>query len=174
MSVPSVTTTFVRRLNEQSLGNVALHYLRRYSATRRGLTQVLTRRVRNHARKKKVEIPADMPTMISNVVERMVKAGYVDDQKLAENKSASLQRQGKSTRVIRLKLRMKGVPAELIAGATQISAEQEFEAATLLARKKKLGADPERRQKDLSVLLRAGFSYDVAKRSLAAQRTVPT
>jgi regulatory protein len=146
---------------------VALHYLRRYSATRRGLTQVLTRRVKNHARLKKVEIPADIATQISNVVERMVRAGYIDDQRLAESKSASLQRQGKSARVIRLKLRMKGVPAELIAGATQISPEQELEAAALLVRKKKLGVDPERRQKDLGVLLRAGFSYDVAKRSLA-------
>ncbi|MFT3708684.1 MAG: regulatory protein RecX [Archangium sp.] len=162
----------MRRLNEQSLGNVALHYLRRYSATRAGLAQMLNRRVRNHARMKKVDIPADMPTMISNVVERMVKAGYVDDQRLAQSKSASLQRQGKSTRVIRLKLRMKGVPAELIAGATQISAEQELEAAAVLVRKKKLGRDRERRQRDFGVLMRAGFSFDVAKRAL--QLTVPT
>ncbi|MBL8914506.1 MAG: RecX family transcriptional regulator [Archangium sp.] len=158
----------MRRISEQSLGNVALHYLRRYSATRKGLTQVLSRRVKRHARLKKIEAPADAAAMIDRVVERMVKSGYVDDRRLAENKHASLRRQGKSVRAIRLKLRVKGVPAELIAETTRSTVEDELEAASTLVRKKKLGTRPERRQKDLGVLVRAGFSYDVAKRSLAA------
>lgn len=156
----------MRRISEQSLGNAALHYLRRYSATRKGLTQVLSRKVKRHERLKQVAAPDDAAALIERVVERMVKAGYVDDRRLAGAKSASLRRQGKSSRAIRLKLRAKGVPTEVIADATRSTPDEELEAARTLVRKKKLGVDPLRRQKDLGVLVRAGFSFDVAKRSL--------
>jgi regulatory protein len=158
----------VRRVSEQSLGNAALHYLRRYSATRRGLAQVLARKVKRHERLQGVKAEG-AAALIEQVVERMVRAGYVDDRHLAESKRAALQRQGKSTRVIRLKLRAKGVPAEVIAATTQISAQEELEAAAVLARKKRLGVDPARRQRDLATLVRGGFSYDVARRALAAR-----
>lgn len=161
----------MRKLSEQSLGNAALHYLRRYSASRKGLARVLERKAKRHVKEKGGELEAVRP-MIAAVVERMVRAGYVDDARLAESKSASLHRQGKSSRVIKLKLREKGIEPELAAKAAQTTPEQELEAAQTLVRKKRLGRDPERRQKDLAVLMRAGFNYDVAKRAL--QATVPT
>lgn len=161
----------MRKLSEQSLGNAALHYLRRYSASRKGLARVLERKAKRHVKEKGGELEAARP-LIAAVVERMVRAGYVDDARLAESKSASLHRQGKSARVIRLKLREKGLEPALVAQATQTTTERELEAATTLVRKRKLGCDPQRRQKDLGVLLRAGFTYDIAKKAL--QATVPT
>lgn len=168
----------MRRLSEQSLGNAALHYLRRYSASRKGLAQVLERKVKRHVREKGGELDAARP-MIEAVVERMVKAGYVDDARLAESKAQSLHRQGKSVRVVRLKLRQKGIDAETISHATQANAQSEREAADNLVRRKKLGRDPLRAKKDLGVLMRAGFSYGVAKEALnaagsAGYFTVPT
>lgn len=157
----------MRRISEQSLSNAALHYLRRYSASRKGLAQVLERKVKRHIREKGGELETARP-LIAQVVERMVSAGYVDDARLAESKSASLHRQGKSVRVIRLKLRQKGLEAEVIAQSTVTTPERELEAAATLVKKRKLGRDPERRQKDLAVLLRAGFGFDVAKRALVA------
>ena len=157
----------MRRLSEQSLGNAALHYLRRYSASRKGLAQVLERKVKRLIREKGGDLePAK--AMIEAVVERMVRAGYVDDARLAESKAQSLHRQGKSVRVVRMKLRQKGIDAQTIAQATQSSDASEREAADNLVRRKKLGTRPDRAQKDLAVLMRAGFSYGIAKAALAA------
>jgi regulatory protein len=156
----------VRRLSEQSLANAALFYLRRYSASRKGLAQVLERKVKRLIREKGGDLEAAQ-ALIEQVVNRMVTAGYIDDSRLAEAKSASLHRQGKSARMIRLKLRQKGIEAEQVAKATVTTPEREFEAALTLVKKKRLGQDPERRQKDLAVLMRAGFGYDIAKRCLA-------
>ncbi len=156
----------MRRLSEQSLSNSALYYLQRYAASRKGLTQVLERKVKRFIREKGGDLEATK-LLIAKVVERMVQSGYVDDVKLAEQKTASLHDQGKSTRVIRLKLRMKGLEAETIAAATVTTVDRELEAALTLVRKKKLGRDPERKQKDYGVLMRAGFSWDVVKRAMA-------
>lgn len=161
----------MRKLSEQSLSNVALFYLRRYSASRKGLSRVLERKVKRHLREKGGE-PETAKVLIEQVVARMVSAGYLDDAKLAESKTASLHRQGKSSRVIRLKLREKGIEPELAAKSALTTPERELEAARTLVRKKKLGVDPERRQKDYAVLMRAGFNWEVAKQAL--QLTVPT
>ncbi|MGV3619347.1 MAG: regulatory protein RecX [Archangium sp.] len=156
----------MRKLSEHSLANVALHYLRRYSATRKGLKQMLERRVKNHVRLKGGDAASTVP-MIEAVVARMVTAGYIDDARFAESKAGSLHRAGKGVRMVRLKLRQKGLEADVIAKVTPPNPEKEFEAALTLVRKKKLGVDPERKQKDLAVLMRGGFNYDVAKRALA-------
>ncbi len=159
--------TRMRRLSEQSLGNAALFYLRRYSASRKGLKQVLERKVKRFVREKGGDVAATA-VMIEAVVERMVKAGYIDDARMAEAKADSLHRAGKSVRMVRLKLRQKGIEAEVITTVTSdTTPEKELEAALTLVKKKKLGVDPERRQKDLAVLMRAGFGYAIAKRSLS-------
>ncbi len=151
----------MRRVSEESLANVALHYLQRYSSSTRRLREVLTRRVKNHIRRKGGE-PVDAAPMIEKVVERMVKAGYVDDARLAEARTASLHRAGKSARVIKLKLRQHGLDTSKVPS----DAENELEAAMTLGKKKKLGRDPERKQKDLAVLMRGGFNYGIAKQVL--------
>jgi regulatory protein len=157
----------VRKISEKSLSNVALSYLRKHSASRQGLTQVLERRVKAKLRGK--DDAAELQgakVLIEAVVERMVKTGYLDDARMAESKSASLQRQGKSSRVIQRKLQEKGIAPALAAKLAQTSPEQEFESACTLVKKKRLGVDPERKQKDFAVLMRAGFSSDLARRAL--------
>lgn len=153
------------KLSEESLSNAALFYLRRASASRRGLTQLLERKVKRHLREGGGEAgPARL--MVEQVVARMVQAGYVDDAKVAAAKTASLQRQGRSSRAIELKLRSAGIEPELAKASARSTPEHELEAARALAAKKRLGADPGRKQKDFAVLLRAGFSSDVARSAL--------
>jgi len=152
----------MRRVSEESLSNVALHYLQRYSSSRKRLTEVLKRRVKNHIRLKGGE-PVDATAMNEKVDERMVKSGYVDDARLAKSKTESLHRAGKSARVIKLKLRLHGLDTSNVPS----DAENELEAAMTLGKKKKLGRDPERKQKDLAVLMRGGFNYGIAKTVLA-------
>lgn len=154
----------MRKLSEKSLGNVALHYLRKHSASRKGLVQLLERKIK---RQGDVAV-SEAKVIIDQVVARMVQAGYLDDARMAESKTASLHRQGKSSRVIELKLREKGIAPALAKKSAITSPEIEFESACMLVKRKRLGVDPERKQKDFAVLMRAGFSSDVARQALKA------
>lgn len=154
----------MRKLSEKSLGNVALHYLRKHSASRKGLVQLLERKIKRQGDVALSEAKA----IIDQVVARMVQAGYLDDARMAESKTASLHRQGKSSRVIELKLREKGIDPALAKKSAITTPEIEFESACMLVKRKRLGVDPERKQKDFAVLMRAGFSSDVARQALKA------
>jgi regulatory protein len=79
--------------------------------------------------------------------------------------------------MIAQKLRMKGVPAPLVQQklAEATAGLSEEEAARIWARKKRLGpfrrevrARQENRQRDLSALARAGFSFGIAKKIIDA------
>jgi regulatory protein len=156
----------VRKPSEKSLDNVALFYLRKYSASRERLTQVLERKVKLKLRENDAEL-AEAMQLVAQVVERMAKAGYLDDARFAEAKTASLHRQGKSSRVIEQKLRQQGLSPEQAKKSAASTPERELEAATTLVQKKRLGVDPERKQKDFAVLMRAGFKADLARNVLA-------
>jgi SOS response regulatory protein OraA/RecX len=159
----------VKKPSEKSLTNVALHALRKHSTSRRGLVQKLERKL---VRSGEVG-PAEAKLLIEQVVERMTQAGYLDDTRMAESKTASLQRQGKSSRVIEMKLREKGIDPALAKTMAITTPEREFESACLLVKKKRLGIDPDRKQKDFAVLMRAGFSSDVARRALREAQSDP-
>ena len=156
----------MRKPSEKSLDNVALFYLRKYSASRERLTQVLERKVKLKLRENNAEL-AEAMQLVAQVVERMAKAGYLDDARFAEAKTASLHRQGKSSRVIEQKLRQQGLSPEQAKKSAASTPERELEAATTLVQKKRLGVDPERKQKDFAVLMRAGFKADLARNVLA-------
>ena len=105
-------------------------------------------------------------------------SGILDDRRYAENAAAGLRRRGASRRKIIVKLRLKGVPEVVIAEVLQTQNDDnpgsELEAAVALAKRRRLGpfrrgedSGPERRRKDLAVLARAGFSFEVAARALA-------
>lgn len=157
----------MRHLTEKSLTNAALFYLRRHAASRAQLLRVLERKARRAAKEQGVEVPRKA---IDAVVSRMVTAGYVDDERLAVARTSSLRRSGRSTRLIRLKLRQKGIAPEIVEAATRCDPADEEAAAHVLARRKRLGqygppaSRPERRLRDLAALARAGFSFALAKR----------
>lgn len=154
----------MRKPSEKSLSNVALHYLRKHSASRKGLVQLLERKVRLQG-----DVPlSEARVIIDQVVARMEQDGYLDDARMAESRTASLQRQGKSSRVIEMQLRAKGIDPALAKKSALSTPEIEFESACRLVKKKRLGVDPERKQKDFAVLMRAGFKADLARRALAA------
>lgn len=155
----------MKNLSEKSLSNVALHYLRGSSASRKGLVQLLERKVQRYVRENGGDLEG-VKVIIDQVVARMDQDGYINDARMAESTTASLHRQGKSSRAIQMKLREKGIEPGLAAQSAITTPEREMEAALMLVKRKRLGVDPERRQKDFAVLMRAGFSYDLAKRAL--------
>jgi len=169
-----------------SLGNIALHYLGRYSASEASLRRVLQNRLRKAAMRIP-EFAADherinmLRCAIETIVEAHKKTGALDDAAFAETKINSLRRQGRSRRMIAQKLAAKGVGKEIVAMAFAQNddgiepQEVELKAALALARRRKLGpfrkisADEDRRRKDFATLARAGFSSDIARLVLQSE-----
>ena len=174
-----------RKISSRYLENAALYYLQRYATSVDNLRQVLTRKVNRSCAFHEVS-PDEFYPQIEALLERYIASGLLNDKVYDEGRVGSLRRQGKSKQNILSKLQMKGLPREEIEAALDRidsetrednGMEPEFAAALKLARKKKIGSfnlkpqtDPQLRrkeqQREMAMLARNGFSYDIAKRVL--------
>lgn len=163
-------------VTREELDEASLKYLDRFDVTVVGMRRMMQRYLtRARARERDVSAGAEI---ILSLLARYVESGIVSDQRFASNMAAGLRRRGTSQRGVVHKLRARGVNEEIakeaLAGVDgESSANAELEAARALVRRRKLGPfrkDPEERelkkQRDLGVLARAGFSFDVARRAL--------
>lgn len=161
----------MKKQTPERMFNRALFYLQRFSATEQHLATVLARQLQNKARKGEEEIPPDAATWIPTVVAKCVALGLVNDKNFAESRLVTLRRQGRSRSYIMQHMQQKGVPkalvAQLLADETDNNEETEEVAARRFVERRRLTGDPDTLQKDLGKLLRAGFSYQVAKRALS-------
>lgn len=151
------------------LERAALHYLERYASSAGNLARVLARKARR--RLDGDEPDPGLDAAIADVVARVVRSGLVDDRSFAEMKVGSLMRRGTSTRAIRTRLKVKGVTDEVAGEALAAREPDDLALARRYAERKRLGRhrprpDPERRERDLAALCRAGFSYGIAVRAL--------
>ena len=159
-----------RKPTAQSLANAALYYLQRYASSAENLRRVLRRRVDRAARVHEID-PAESYAHIDALVQRYEAAGLLNDRAYAETSVNSLRARGGSARIIRLKLKQKGVVPEAIDHALGegTSEANELRAAIAYARRRRLGPYRTRRRddsrdRDLANLARAGFSYDLSRR----------
>lgn len=157
-----------RTPSESGLFNAAAYYLQRYAASVAMLRRFLERRVKRAERAHATTWP-EAAAWTERAIARLTAAGALDDARLAEAKTASLRRAGKSTRMISLKLRQKGLAPALISRSAGDGKAEDLLAIETFARKKKLGRyrpaaqRQARREKDLAALLRAGYDYALAK-----------
>jgi regulatory protein len=156
-----------RPVTEAYLERAALHYLERFASSAENLRRVLRRKVENRCRLRGEEAEPFL-LLIDPVVARTVSSGLVDDRRYAEARVASFRRRGASTRGIRAKLAAKGVGRETVEVALGEEDGDDRATALALARRRKIG--PYRpgdraafRQKDMAVLARAGFPFDVVR-----------
>jgi regulatory protein len=174
-----------RKISARYLENAALYYLQRYATSVDNLRQVLTRKVNRSCAHHDVP-PDEFYPQIESLLERYVASGLLNDKVYAEGRVGSLRRQGRSKQGILSKLQSKGLARNDIEEALERidtetrddqGMEAEFAAALKLARKKKIGTfnvkpetDPllrrKEQQRELAMLARNGFSYDIAKRAL--------
>ncbi len=165
-----------------TLRAAALAHLARFAATEAGLTRILERKIENWARKS----PEDQDSVaaqaaqaracIPALVNRLVESGALSDAAFAQGRARALSRAGRSRRAIRAHLVTRGVPAAMAAEALPSDPSQEFVAALIHARKRRLGpwrskdSSPEVLRRELGSLARAGFAHDIASRALGAER----
>ncbi len=147
------------------------------------LRRTLRRRVEKRARARGEDAGA-FAEMIEATTARAVSAGLVDDARFATARLATLRRRGTSTRGALAKLSAKGVLPDAV--ATAMAAERaaapeaeadaiETAAARAYAKRRRLGPfrRPDlralHRERDLAALARAGFGYDLARRTVDGQ-----
>lgn len=178
-----------RKITSQYLENAALYYLQRHASSVHNFRQVMHRKIMRSCRFFQSD-PAPFLETVEKMIERYVQTGLLNDPLFAAAKTATLRRQGKSKSAITAKLRVKGLQGEDIAAAiSKIDEENvfsdheaEFAAALILARRKKIGPyrkiseeeiDIQARQKEMALMARAGFSFDVARRVLDYDEDMP-
>lgn len=163
----------VRKITPQRLKNIALYYLKRFESSTANLRSVLQRRVNDYARQEKSFDKAQAYEWIEEILSDFEKHNYLNDERYSEIKIKNYIAAGKSPRYIIGKLREKGVEEETAARLMDLEEYDPFDSALKLARKKRIGPysvseeiRKERRSKDMAILVRAGFDYDVVIRVL--------
>ena len=166
----------MRKMTKVRIKNIGLYYLKRFESSVANLRSVLRRRVNDYAFHTPEFVKQEGYDWIEEVLSDFQRVGYLNDARYSELKIKDYMAAGKSPRYIHGKLREKGIDENLI---DKLIAEQDFdpfESALKLARKRRIGPfsaseeiRKERRSKDLAILVRAGFDYDVAVKVLESQ-----
>lgn len=162
-----------RKATPDYLERAALHYLERYASSQENLRRVLMGKVERSARAHGTDREAGAEA-VEGLLQRLARAGYLDDREYARGRAVTLHRAGHSTTAIRMKLLQKGVDDETIWAALEALHEEaeapELAAALRYARKRRIGPYrlPEAReansQRDMAALARKGFSPDLCRR----------
>lgn len=153
-------------LDGSKLERLALHYVERFATTRARLIAYLNRKIRERG----WEGPA---ADTASLADRMVTLGYVDDRAFASARAASMVRRGLGGRRIGDALRAAGVGGDDARAVAPVIARGALDAAIAFARRKRLGpfaaATPDRqlRERQLAAMIRAGHSFDLARKIIA-------
>jgi len=156
-------------LNAESLRQLALHYVGKYATTQSKLASYLSRKIRERGWDD--ERSAD----IGGLTEQFTSLGYINDAQFAEARSRSFVRRGFGGRRLNEDLRASGIGDADAIHAKAHMEDSIFTAAENFARRKRLGpfaqeaAPPEKRHKQLNAFLRAGHSFELAKRFVYAE-----
>jgi regulatory protein len=164
-----------RRITDSYLHNAGLYYLQRFAASTGQFRTVMRRKVDRSCLAHVDQDRAKCYALIDTLIETFIRAGLLNDEIYAQGLAKSLHRRGTSTRMMREKMKHRGLSADHIAEALTAQREEagdndmDLSAAVRLIRRKRLGAfatKPRDRNKDLASLARAGFSYETANRAL--------
>ncbi|WAP71078.1 RecX family transcriptional regulator [Jiella pelagia] len=144
----------------------AAYYLERYSSSTDNLRRVLRRKVMRRAQARGEE-PSQHEPLIEATLARLAELGLLDDQAFASARLSSLRRKGTSRTMAAAKLREKGVSREIVDATLEADETGEPEAAAAYARRRRFGPHrsagrPDRRDKEIAAMVRAGFSLRLA------------
>lgn len=158
------------------LYEAALTYLGRYASTEASLRRILNRKVDRWANMQPEDASAAILAAreaIDLIVERLLRAGLLNDSGFAELRAKTLARNGQSSRSIHARLMAKGVSPDIARAAAPHDEKVELAAAIVMARRRRIGPyrtadgiDATGRLKELARLARAGFARDIAERVL--------
>ena len=155
-------------MDEKKLLKYAVDYLSKYESSKKNLSDVLKRKV--FRLKLSVVEKTLLIKNIKNIVLKLEKNNFIDDNRYSFSKISSLSRLGKSKNFISNYLLKKGIDNFVIQNNFEIYRENnddwEINSAVTYAKKKKLLESHESYEKKLAKMARAGFSYNICKKIL--------
>ena len=157
-----------------ALKDMAYSYIEKYSPSKQQLKVYLMKKVL--IKFKTTKSKKEISELIDNVLVSLEQNKFLNDELYSDSKSRTLLRRGYSLNKINQSLRMKGIDQKFIKQSIEKiknkEIEPDFVSALKLCKRRRIGAirpNANRElfyKKDMGVLARAGFDYDLSKRVL--------
>jgi len=154
--------------------NFAYSYLEKYSPSKQQLRTYLFKKIVK--RGQNISSKKEIFNLIDTVILSLEEQKFLSDKYYSDAKSKAFLRKGYSLNKIRYNLIKKGIDDKYIKSSISKIRENEsdpdFFSAIKMCKRRRIGAcrDESNRtlfyKKDISILARAGFSYEVAKKVL--------
>ena len=158
-----------------NLRDLAYSYIEKYSPSKQ---QVKTYLLKKYLKKfQGSKSKKDISAIIDKIVSNLEKNRLIDDRLYSDSKARVFLRRGYSINKIGMALRTKGIGTENIKLSIEKLKEDkpdpDFNSAMKICKKKRIGPlRPEANReiyykKDMGILARSGFSYDISKKILS-------
>ena len=146
----------------------AINYLSKYSSSKANIERILKNKIRRLDSNKEEKYL--LYSSIDKIICDLEKNNFINDFNYSYSKMNLFFNQGKSKIFIKSYFLQKGIDKEIISNILEEyenkNNDWEVESAKIFARKKRLANYIEDKEKILSKLARAGFSYDISKKIL--------
>ena len=154
--------------------NIAYTYIEKYSPSKQQLRTYLFKKLIKTQQKKTSK--KEMFDLIDTVIISLIDQKFLSDKYYSDAKSKIFYRRGYSLNKIRYSLIKKGIDQKYIKDSISKIKENEsdpdFFSAIKMCKRRKIGPSREESnrqlfyKKDISILARSGFSYEVSKKVL--------
>ena len=158
----------------EEIRNFAYSYLEKYSPSKQQLRIYLFKKLIK--KKHKISSKKEIFNLIDSVISALVNQNFLSDKYYSDAKSKFFLRKGYSLNKIRYSLIKKGIDEKYIKSSISKIKENEsdpdFFSAIKICKKRRIGPcrDENNRslfyKKDISILARSGFSYEISKKVL--------
>ena len=146
----------------------AIDYLSKFSSSKANLERILKGKIRRLKLEKKDK--HILYSSINDILTKLENNNFINDSQYSSSKIRNFIFQGKSKMFIKSYLFQKGVDTLIINNSLEECKLEnnnwEEEAAKTFVRKKNLSNEKEFREKNLAKMARAGFSYEISKKTL--------
>ena len=154
--------------------NFSYLYLKKYSPSKQQLRTYLFKKLikKNY----KISSKREIFNLIDSVISSLVDQKFLSDKYYSDTKSKAFLKRGYSLNKIRYNLIKKGIDEKYIrASISKIKeneSEPDFFSAIKICKKRRIGPNREESnrslfyKKDISILARSGFSYEISKKVL--------
>jgi len=156
------------------IANFAYSYLEKYSPSKQQLRTYLFKKVVKTSQK--ISSKKEIFNLIDTIIDSLVNQKLLSDEYFSDAKSRAFLRKGYSLNKIRYNLIKKGIDEKYIKASISKIKENEsdpdFFSAIKICKRRRIGPNREENnrslfyKKDISILARSGFSYELSKKVL--------
>jgi regulatory protein len=158
----------------EEIRNFAYSYLEKYSPSKQQLRTFLFKKFIK--KKQKISSKKEIFDLIDSIISSLVDQKLLSDKYYSDAKSKAFLRKGYSLNKIRYSLIKKGIDEKYIKASISKIKENEsdpdFFSAIKICKRRRIGPTREESnrplfyKKDISILARSGFSYEISKKVL--------